>query len=84
MSRSNPRLTVGLIILAAFILLGGILPFFSPEDPRDWIRHPRNLPPSAEHLLGTTNLGQDTFWLLSYATQNSLVSSACSWLSSLR
>ena len=66
-------MTVGLAILAAFILLGGILPFFSPEDPRDWIRYPRNLPPSAEHLLGTTNLGQDTFWLLSYATQNSLL-----------
>ena len=59
-------------MLAAFIILGVILPFFSPEDPRSWIRHPRNLQPSAEHLLGTTNLGQDTFWLLSYATQNSL------------
>ena len=72
MSRSNPRLSVGVVVLAAFIILGGILPFFSPEDPRAWIRHPRNLPPSAEHLLGTTNLGQDTFWLLAYATQNSL------------
>ena len=72
MRSSNPRLRVGLVILAAFILLGGILPFFSPEDPRSWIKYPRNLPPSAEHLLGTTNLGQDTFWLLSYATQNSL------------
>ena len=72
MRRSNPRLRVGIVVLAAFIILGGILPFFSPEDPRSWIRHPRNLPPSAEHLLGTTNLGQDTFWLLSYATQNSL------------
>ncbi|MDE2638306.1 MAG: ABC transporter permease [Chloroflexota bacterium] len=69
---TNPRLSVGLAILAAFIILGGILPFFSPEDPRDWIRYPRNLPPSSEHLLGTTNLGQDTFWLLAYATQNSL------------
>ena len=72
MRRSNPRLTVGIAILAAFIILGGILPYFSPEDPRSWIKHARNLPPSAEHLLGTTNLGQDTFWLLSYATQNSL------------
>lgn len=72
MRRTSPRLTIGLIILAVFIILGGILPFLSPEDPRDWIRHPRNLPPSAEHFLGTTNLGQDTFWLLSYATQNSL------------
>ena len=72
MRRTSPRLTIGLIILAAFFILGGILPFFSPEDPRDWIRHPRNLPPSAEHLLGTTNLGQDTFWLVAYATQNSL------------
>ena len=73
MRNSNPRLRVGIVILAAFIILGGILPFFSSEDPRDWIRHKRNLPPSAEHLLGTTNLGQDTFWLLSYATQNSLL-----------
>ncbi len=72
MPRTSPRLTLGLIILAAFVILGGILPFFSPEDPRAWIRHPRNLPPSAEHPLGTTNLGQDTFWLLSYATQQSL------------
>ena len=72
MRTGSPRLTIGLVILAAFIILGVILPFFSPEDPRSWIKYPRNLQPSAEHLLGTTNLGQDTFWLLSYATQNSL------------
>jgi peptide/nickel transport system permease protein len=72
MRRLNPRLRLGIIILTIFVILGGILPFFSPEDPRSWIKHQRNLPPSAEHLLGTTNLGQDTFWLLSYATQNSL------------
>ncbi len=72
MRRSNPRLTIGIVIMAGFIILGGILPFFSSEDPRSWIKYPRNLPPSAEHLLGTTNLGQDTFWLLAYATQNSL------------
>jgi len=61
-----------MIMLAAFIILGGILPFFSPEDPRSLIRTPLTMPPSAEHFLGTTNLSQDTFWLLTYDTQNSL------------
>jgi len=68
----NLRLKVGIAICAVFVLLGVILPSFSPYDPRSWITLPRNLPPSAEHLLGTTNLGQDTFWLLAYAPQNSL------------
>ncbi|MCS7220322.1 MAG: ABC transporter permease [Anaerolineae bacterium] len=50
-----------------------ILPFFAPYDPRVWNVMPRNLPPSREHLLGTTNLGQDTFWLLTWATRGSLI-----------
>ena len=73
MSRTNTRLTAGLILLSIFLILGGILPFFSPYDPRSWNVVPRNLTPSAEHLLGTTNLGQDTFWLLTKAIQNSLI-----------
>lgn len=59
--------------MAVFVILGGILPFFSPYDPRSWNLVPRNLQPSAEHLLGTTNLGQDTFWLLTAAIRNSLI-----------
>jgi peptide/nickel transport system permease protein len=53
--------------------LGGILPFFSPYDSRSWNVVPRNLQPSGEHFLGTNNLGQDTFWLLTAAIQNSLI-----------
>lgn len=69
----NNRLRLGIFILAVFVICGGLLPFFSPYDPRSWNLVPRNLPPSAEHLLGTTNLGQDTFWLLMLAIQNSLL-----------
>jgi peptide/nickel transport system permease protein len=73
MPKLNTRLTVGLVILTIFFILGGILPFISPYDPRSWNIVPRNLPPSGEHFFGTNNLGQDTFWLLSYAIRNSLL-----------
>ena len=52
--------------------MGVILPRFSPYDPRSWNAVPRNLPPSQAHWLGTTSVGQDTFWLLTFAVQNSL------------
>lgn len=73
MGKLNYRIKIGLFVLTVFIILGGILPFFSPYDSRSWNAVPRNLPPSGEHFLGTNNLGQDTFWLLTAAIQNSLV-----------
>jgi peptide/nickel transport system permease protein len=73
MGKLNFRIKVGIFLLAIFIILGGILPFFSPYDTRSWNVVPRNLQPSAEHWLGTNNLGQDTFWLLTMAIRNSLI-----------
>lgn len=73
MPKSNNRIRIGLFVLAVFLIIGGILPFFSPYDPRSWNVVPRNLQPSAEHLFGTNNLGQDTFWLLTAAVRNSLL-----------
>ncbi len=72
MIKMNWRLKVGLALLLVYIVLGFVLPQFSPYDPRTWNAVPRNLSPSWTHLLGTTNLGQDTFWVLTWATQNSL------------
>jgi peptide/nickel transport system permease protein len=68
----NGRLKAGGVLLLLFIIVGVILPRFSPYDPRSWNAVPRNLQPSQAHLLGTTSLGQDTFWLLTFAVQNSL------------
>jgi peptide/nickel transport system permease protein len=73
MLKLNGRLKAGAILLLIFVVLGVILPRFAPYDPRSWNTVPRNLPPSNQHLLGTTNLGQDTFWLLTFAVQNSLM-----------
>lgn len=64
-------MTGGALVLL-FIIIGVILARFSPYDPRSWNAVPRNLQPSPTHLLGTTSLGQDTFWLLTFAVQNSL------------
>ena len=68
----KPRLVVGLIIVTSFFIMGFVVPFFAPEDPTAWNTYFRNLPPSAEHLMGTNNLGQDIFWLLSWSIRNSL------------
>lgn len=67
------RLYLGLALLLLCLVLGGILPWFAPGDPLEWYSAPRNQGPSATHLLGTTSLGQDVFWLLTYALRNSLM-----------
>ncbi|RIK58158.1 MAG: ABC transporter permease [Chloroflexi bacterium] len=68
----KPRLVVGIIIVGAFLIMGLIVPFFAPEDPTAWNTYFRNLPPSRQHMMGTNNLGQDIFWLLSWSIRNSL------------
>jgi peptide/nickel transport system permease protein len=60
------RLILGSVIVGLVLLVGPVASLFAPDDPRIWQTHPRNLLPEAEHLLGTTALGQDTFWLLSW------------------
>ncbi len=68
----NLRLALGLSILAVFVLASLILPFFCPVDPSLQATYLKNMPVSAEHLLGTNAIGQDTFWYLIFAIRNSL------------
>ena len=72
MAKLNNRLKASAVLILFFVIIGVILPHFSPYDPRSWNTVPRNLQPSKVHILGTTSLGQDTFWLLTFAVQNSL------------
>lgn len=70
---SPARLYVGLFLLLIVGSLGLILPWFAPVDPLQWYAAPRNQAPSMQHILGTTSLGQDIFWLLTWAVRNSLI-----------
>ena len=69
----NLRLRIGIVLLILFTLMGFVLPWFASIDPRTWNSFPRNLPASWLHPLGTTSLGQDVFWFLSWAIRNSLL-----------
>ncbi len=69
----NLRLKLGAVLLLIFVILGVVLPRLAPTDPLAWNSFPKNLPPSKVHFLGTTSLGQDTFWFLMLAIQNSLM-----------
>lgn len=69
----NLRLKVGALILAVFLIVGFVAPLLHSGNPVEWSTYPKNFEPSVEHLLGTTGLGQDTFWLLADSIRNSFL-----------
>lgn len=71
--RRNLSLGIGFLILASLIIFGFVVSHFAPYDPRRWGTVPKNLPPSSAYPFGTTSVGQDVFWLLSYAIKNSVI-----------
>ncbi|KOO47933.1 ABC transporter permease [Viridibacillus arvi] len=52
---------VGAVIVAFFILLAIVGPFFVPEGINDQVLKNRLQPPSAEHWFGTDDFGRDIF-----------------------
>lgn len=70
--RSSPGFRIGGIILLILLALAA-LSFFAPFGPSDRRVVPIDRPPSTQHIFGTTSLGQDVFWLTTYAIRNSLI-----------
>ncbi len=66
------RFSLGAGVLLVLLVLS-LLSYASPYDPIQWRVVPRDLPPSSEHILGTTSTGQDVFWQMTFAARNSLV-----------
>jgi peptide/nickel transport system permease protein len=70
---SSKKAMIGLglfLIFAVFAIAPGL--FTSVDDPNK-LAFPPSLPPSADHWLGTTALGQDIWAQLVYGTRESLV-----------
>jgi len=68
----NKKARVGLIMLACFILVALLAPVLAPYDPHNSSFLPSEQP-SADHLLGTTQAGQDVLSQLIYGTRTSLL-----------
>lgn len=66
----TPKFVVGAIIVLTIVLFGVIAPFFT-LDPRA-VNNIGLAGPSADHILGTTQTGQDVFAQLAYGTRGSL------------
>jgi peptide/nickel transport system permease protein len=73
------RFAFSFIVLVIIVIMA-VLSFFSPFDPSQWHVVPRDLPPSADHILGTDTNGQDIFWQATFAVRNSLIISLISAL----
>ncbi|MGJ4844785.1 MULTISPECIES: ABC transporter permease [unclassified Leifsonia] len=70
---SNPKSATGLIILGVFVLVAIFAPLIAPYDPQAQNLSATLQPPSFQHLLGTTHIGQDVFSQLVYGTRGVLV-----------
>ncbi len=70
--RADTAFRTGGTILVILLALGA-LSFAAPYGPNDRRVVPIDRPPSLQHVFGTTSLGQDVFWLTTYAIRNSLV-----------
>src|SRR3954470_19606229 len=64
---------VGLAIFVVFSVWALVPQLFTSVDDPNRIAFPPALPPSSEHWLGTTSLGQDIWAQLVYGTRESLV-----------
>jgi peptide/nickel transport system permease protein len=69
---SNRKARLGMILLFMFFLMALLAPLLAPYDPRD-SSFMAALPPSSEHLLGTTQAGQDVLSQLIWGARTSLL-----------
>lgn len=67
----NRKASVGLAILAFFVLLAIFAPVISPVNPTRMVARPHEAP-SGQYILGTTRQGQDVFAQIVHGTRTTL------------
>lgn len=70
--RLSPKIVVGLAILGFFVLMAIVGPYVAPYNPSALGPHPL-AGPSAAHLLGTTQTGQDVLSQLLVGARSSML-----------
>ena len=69
---ANRKSRLGLVLLAVFVLVAVFAPLIAPHDPKS-TGFEQSLPPSADHLMGTTASGQDIWSQLVHGARTSLI-----------
>ena len=70
--RKNPRMLVGVVLLAILLFVAAFAPFIAPYDPIKVNIADQLQPPSLGHLLGTDDLGRDVFSRVLWGSRVSL------------
>ncbi len=68
----SPSGAVGLAIVAVLVIAAVFAPLIAPHDPFRMAAGPRLAPPSADHLMGTDQLGRDVFSRIVYGARLTL------------
>lgn len=68
----NPLTVVGLVIIIGLLLTAAFAPWIAPYNPIEGQLTARLLPPSAEHWMGTDELGRDIFSRVIYGARITL------------
>lgn len=69
----NPLAVIGGLIVGLLILTAALAPLIAPESPFGQNLSSRLLPPSAEHWMGTDELGRDIFSRVVYGARITLL-----------
>ncbi len=70
--RKNPRMLVGVVLLAILLFVALFAPLIAPYDPIKVVVTDALEPPSIDHLLGTDDLGRDVFSRVLWGSRVSL------------
>lgn len=73
LARRNPLATVGVLLVAVFVIFALFAPWIAPQDPARIDLPTRLQPPSVEHWFGTDELGRDIFSRVVYGARISML-----------
>lgn len=73
----NKLAVIGMVVVLVYIVLCFLAPLFTSYDPNGVSLMERSQPPSAEHILGTDQVGRDLFTRLLYGGRISILIGLC-------
>ncbi len=76
-ARTNPLATIGVVLVAIFVIFALFAPWIAPYDPASINLPARLSPPSGAHWCGTDELGRDILSRLIYGSRISMLVGSC-------